>query len=128
MRLNTEITLAQQIVNNANHKQDFTINITNEKSKNNRYIVSSLNLYTGFNPSLKFDLLTFVDNMVINNNGLFDSVGGWLNKETNIYTLDMNIHFNDLDFALKFAKVNKQIAIFDKITNQCLYLNNTKTQ
>jgi len=127
MRLNTEITLAQQIVNNANHKQDFTINITNEKSKNNRYIVSSLNLYTGFNPSLKFDLLTFVDNMVMNNDGLFDSVGGWLCPDSGLYYLCLNMHFNDIDFALKFAKVNKQLAIFDKLNNSVIYLNNTKT-
>jgi len=126
MRLSTEITLAQQIINNANHKQDFTINITNEESRNNRYVVSSFNLYKGFNPSLNFDLFSIVENTMLNNNGLFDSIGGWLNKETNIYTLDCNMHFDNLVFALKFAKVNRQTAIFDKVTNKCLYLNNTK--
>jgi len=124
MGLTKEITLEQQIINNANYKQDFTINISKEKSINNRYVVSSLNLYTGKNPSLNFDLLTEVKSLIKQNNGLFDSVGGWLNKETNIYHLDANMNFDDINFALKFAKVNKQTAIFDKLNNSVIYLNN----
>ena len=114
MGLTKEITLEQQIINNANYKQDFTINISKEKSINNRYVGSSLN----------FDLLTEVKSLIKQNNGLFDSVGGWLNKETNIYHLDANMNFDDINFALKFAKVNKQTAIFDKLNNSVIYLNN----
>ena len=121
-----EIKLSQKIINNANYKQDFTINIGKEKTVNSRYIVSCYSLYLGENPSLDFDLLTSVNNICENRNLMFDSIGGWLNKETNIYSLDANIHFNDLNFALKFAKFNKQIAIFDKETKQVIYLNNTK--
>lgn len=123
---NEQISKTQVIFNNANYKQDFTINITNEKSKDNRYIVSCFNLYTGKNPSLNFELFGNVENICKNLDCWFDSVGGWLNKDTNVYSLDANMHFNDIDFALKFAKVNRQIAIFDKVTNQCIYLNNTK--
>jgi len=122
-----EIKLSQQIINNANYKQDFTINISKENSVKNRYIVSSFNLYEGKNASLDFQLLENVTNIIDINNGLFDSVGGWLNKETNLYSLDANMHFDNLEFALKFAKVNKQLAIFDKETQQTIYLNNTKT-
>jgi len=121
-----EIKLSQQIINNANYKQDFTINISKENSVKNRYIVSSFNLYEGKNASLDFKLLESVTNIIDINNGLFDSIGGWLNKETNLYSLDANMHFDNLDFALKFAKVNKQLAIFDKETQQTIYLNNTK--
>ena len=122
-----QIKLSQQIINNANYKQDFTINISKENSVKNRYIVSSFNLYEGKNASLDFQLLENVTNIIDINNGLFDSVGGWLNKETNLYSLDANMHFDNLEFALKFAKVNKQLAIFDKETQQTIYLNNTKT-
>lgn len=126
MRNQQQLTKAQIIVNNANYKQDFTINISNEKSIENRYIVSSFNLYEGKNASLDFDLFYKVDDIININKGLFDSIGGWLNKETNIYSLDANIHFKDINFALKFAKVNKQTAIFDKVENKEIYLNNTK--
>jgi len=121
-----EIKLSQQIINNANYKQDFTINISNDTTINNRYIVSCYSLYLGSNPSLDFKLLESVTNIIDINNGLFDSVGGWLNKETNLYSLDANMHFDNLEFALKFAKINKQLAIFDKETQQTIYLNNTK--
>tara|TARA_B100000809_G_scaffold242138_1_gene265947 strand:- start:238 stop:618 length:381 start_codon:yes stop_codon:yes gene_type:complete len=121
-----EIKLSQKIINNANYKQDFTINIGKENTINSRYIVSCYSLYLGTNPSLDFELLTNVNDICENCNLMFDSVGGWLNKETNLYSLDANMHFNDLNFALKFAKVNKQLAIFDKETKQVIYLNNTK--
>jgi len=122
-----QIKLSQQIINNANYKQDFTINIGKENTVNSRYIVSCYSLYLGANPSLDFNLLTSVNNICENRNLMFDSIGGWLNKETNIYSLDANMHFHDLNFALKFAKVNGQLAIFDKETEQVIYLNNTKT-
>jgi len=121
-----EIKLSQKIINNANYKQDFTINIGKENTVNSRYVVSCYSLYLGENPSLDFDLLSNVNNICENCNLMFDSIGGWLNKETNLYSLDANMHFNDLNFALKFAKVNKQLAIFDKETKQVIYLNNTK--
>jgi len=127
MRLTKEITTAQKIVNNANYKQDFTINIGIEKSIDSRYIVSCYNLYSGKNPSLEFDLLSNVSDICKNCNSMFDSIGGWLCPDTGVYFLDANMHFHDINFALKFAKVNKQIAIFDKLKNQCIYLNNTKT-
>ena len=121
-----EIKLSQKIINNANYKQNFTINIGKENTINSRYIVSCYSLYSGSNPSLDFDLLSNVEDICENCNLMFDSVGGWLNKETNLYSLDANMHFNDINFALKFAKVNKQLAIFDKETEQIIYLNNAK--
>ena len=122
-----EIKLSQQIINNSSYKQDFTINIGKENTINNRYIVSCYSLYLGTNPSLDFELLTNVNDICENCNLMFDSVGGWLNKETNLYSLDANMHFDNLYVALRFAKVNKQLAIFDKKTQQTIYLNNTKT-
>ena len=116
-----EINTTQKIINNANYKTDFTINIGKEKSINNRYIVSCFNLYKGKNPSLEFNLYTKV-NDIIKNTNMFDSIGGWFNVETNSYFLGCNMHFNDIDFALKFAKVNEQVAIYDKLEKQVIYL------
>lgn len=127
MGLTKEITTAQKILNNANYKQDFTINIGKENTVNSRYIVSCYNLYSGTNPSLELDLLSNVNDICENCNLMFDSIGGWLCPYTGVYSLDANMHFYDIDFALKWAKVNKQIAIFDKLENKVIYLNNKKT-
>ena len=125
MRLNKEITTAQKIVNNANYKQNFTINIGTAKSVKNRYIVSCFNLYTGTNPSLDFELLTKISD-TIKNTDMFDSFGGWLDPKNNIYFLDCNMHFDTLKSAIKFAKITKQIAIFDKLENKLIYINSKK--
>ena len=125
MRLNKEITLAQKIVNNANYKNDFTIEISEDDSVNGRYIVSCYNIYTGNNPSLDFELLTKISD-TIKFTEMFDSCGGWLEPYSGKYYLDCNMHFDNLDFALKFAKVNNQTAIFDKTENTVIYLNSKK--
>ena len=116
-----EINTTKKIINNANYKIDFTINIGKENSINNRYIVSCFNLYKGKNPSLEFNLYTKV-NDIIKNTNMFDSIGGWFNVETNSYFLDCNMPFDNIDFALKFAKVNDQVAIYDKLEKRVIYL------
>ena len=110
-------SLAQTILNKSNQKQNFTYNLSNSK---NRYIVSFKNLYTGKNPSLDFNLITKVDKFI--NSKMYDSLGGWLNKETNLYYLDANLHFSDISIALKVAKNNNQIAIFDNLKKETIYL------
>ena len=120
MALNKDITTAQKIVNNANYKQNFTINISSEKSVKNRYIVSCVNLYTGKNPSLQFDLLNKIDK-IINNTDIFDSIGGWFNTENKTYFLDCNQHFSNLNRALQFAKIYQKTAIFDKLEDRLIY-------
>lgn len=116
---NHKITLAQQILNKACSKSNFTFDLTNNK---NRYIVSCNNLFTGINPSLQFDLISTISNSI--NLRKFDSLGGWFDPKTKIYYLDTNLHFQDLKIALLFAKENKQIAIFDQKTKTTIYLNN----
>ena len=55
---------------------------------------------------------------------MYDSIGGWLDNKTNLYYLDLNIHFSILEIALKFAKQTNQIAIFDNLKKELIYLNN----
>jgi len=114
---NTELTKFQDLINKINSRQNFTYNLSNSK---NRYIVSYKNLYTGKNPSLDFNLITKVDKFI--NSKMYDSLGGWLNKETNVYYLDANLHFSDISIALKVAKNNNQIAIFDNLKKETIYL------
>ena len=116
---NTNITITQNIVNKVNHKTDFTILLNDTK---NRYVVSCKNLYTGFNPSLKYDLNKDITNVI--NTKMYDSVGGWFDKDKKVYYLDANLHFSILKYALICAKNNGQIAIYDTLKQQVIYLNN----
>ena len=109
----------QRLINKINAKQNFTYNLTNNRQ---RYIVSIKSVYNGLNPSIEFDLITKVSNILETNN--FDSLGGWFNVENENYCLDLNIHLSDLTTALKLAKVNQQTAIFDSKKNLVIYLNN----
>ena len=109
----------QRLINKVNAKQDFTYNLTDNRQ---RYIVSTKSVYNGLNPSIEFDLITKVSNILETNN--FDSLGGWFNVENKNYCLDLNIHLSDLTTALKLAKVNQQTAIFDSKNNLVIYLNN----
>ena len=116
---NNKLTKFQDTINKINAKQNFTTNLSNTK---NRYIVSYKNIYKGRNPSLFFDLpIVLRENLTLN---YYDSIGGWFDNKTNLYYLDLNIHFSILETALKFAKQTNQIAIFDNFKKQLIYLNN----
>ena len=110
----------QDLINKINAKQDFTYNLMQDDA---RYVVSYKKaIYEGKNPSL-FDNLRTKLRIEINLRN-FSSIGGWLNKRTNIYYLNRNLHFSDINTALMFARQNKQLAIFDKKENLVIYLNN----
>jgi len=109
---------AQQIITNkANNKQDFTFCL---KNKNKRFIVGTKNIYKGINPSLKFNLISDISNVLKNCN--FDSIGGWQDKNTGIYYLDANKHYNDKIEALKVAEKIGELAIFDTLKNKVINL------
>lgn len=115
-----QLTLQQAILNKANSMTDFTYYLK-ESSKKNRYIVSISEIYKGPNPSLQSNLLTEINKAVSNAN--FDSIGGWHNKEENVYCLDANIHFNDIVKAKILAAANLQVAIYDDFENKVIYIN-----
>ena len=113
-------TIEQRILNLATAKKDFTINL-NKKDSKNRYIVGCNPLYIGHNPSLQYDLISTIKTNI--NIDLYDSIGGWYDEYTKLYYLDMNFHIEDITFALKWAAVNKQLAIYDQQEKQVLCLN-----
>ena len=115
------LTKLQDTINKINAKQNFTTNLSNSK---NRYIVSQKNIYVGENPSLFFELPIVLKENI--NRNTYDSVGGWLDKETNLYHVDFNFHVRVLKYALMLAKENNQIAIYDNSKKQLIYLNDKK--
>jgi len=116
---NKQITKFQDLINKVNAKQNFTYKLSDSKS---RYIVSYKNLYTGKNPSLESELILTIEKFI--NSNMYDSLGGWYDKKTNLYYLDANLHISDINIALKIAKLKNQIAIFDNKEKQVIYLNN----
>jgi hypothetical protein len=110
----------QRLINKVNAKQDFTHNLRENKG---RYAVSYLNdIYKGENPSIQFDLVIKLNEQLELKNCC--SIGGWLDKKTNLYYLNRNLHFQDINIALMFAKNNEQLAIYDLQNEQLIYLNN----
>jgi len=112
-----KLEIQQIITNKANNKQDFTFCL---KNKDKRYIVGIKNIYKGANPSLKCSLISDISNVL--KNYTFDSIGGWMDKNTNVYYLDANMHYNDKIEALKVAKKIGEIAIFDTLKNKVINL------
>lgn len=95
-----------------NNKKPFTFPL---KKNLARYIVSIKNVYTGKFPKA---------NQLVNvNTKGFDSLGGWNDEQENYY-LDLNKHFDNIETALKVAKDNKELAIFDSLKNKVINLNN----
>ena len=115
MRLNKDLSKVQLILNNAEHKQDFTINLSESKS---RYVVSIKNLYRGTNPSLDLELRARISKIA--DSKQFDSVGGWTNIDGE-YFVDANLHLDKLEFAVHTAVNNDQICIFDNVAKKLIF-------
>lgn len=115
----TEISPQQDVVNKINAKADFTHNINNTRLE--RYTVSTNNVFTGKNPSLFLeDTWKIVDDAFNSNNELF---GGWLSDD-GIYFLDYGLSVSDLKDAMKIAKFNKQLAIYDNVSQKVIEVTN----
>ena len=111
----TGISPQQDVVNKINAKADFTHNINNTRLE--RYTVSTQNVFTGKNPSLFLkDTWKVVDDAFNSNQEL---LGGWL-SEDGIYFLDYGLSVTDLKKAMKIAKFNKQLAIYDNVSQKVI--------
>ena len=115
--INLGITVTQGINNKANARRDFTTYLSKSKS---RYIVSYKNIYLGKNPSTFSGLILRISKFV--ESEAYDSIGGWMDKETNIYYLDANLHFDTLETATEVATKNGELAIYDTLTNKVITL------
>ena len=106
------MTKQQNIINKINAKQDFTVNLTDQSK---RYIVGVKNLFSGSNPSTQYDNI-YKD--IMNPDQKFDSVGGWLDKDSMIYFVDYSMQLNNLSDALELAKQHNELAIWDSLENK----------
>ena len=111
----TEISPQQNVVNKINAKADFTHNIN--RTRLERYTVSTKNVFTGKNPSLFLkDTWKVVEDAFSSDHEL---LGGWL-SEDDIYFLDYGLSVSDLKEAMKIAKFNKQLAIYDNVASKVI--------
>lgn len=71
-----------------------------------------------FNVSEVFKYINKTEYLYANNAGL----GTWLDTNTNIVYLDVSEGYHDLSEALKVAKKRNQLAIYDTLDNETIYL------
>ena len=110
-----DITPQQDVVNKINAQTDFTYNINNTRLE--RYTVSTKNVFIGKNPSLFLkNIWKIVDDAFNSNHELF---GGWLSDD-GIYFLDYSLSVSNLKDAMKIAKFNKQLAIYDNVSQKVI--------
>ena len=113
-----QTTIAQNILNKANSKQDFT---TILKANEGRYIVSNKNIYLGSNPSICSDLIIRITDIVDGNQ--YSSIGGWTDLDTGNYWLDANMHYNNFKLAIETAKHLGELAIYDSLKERVINVN-----
>ena len=110
-----EISPLQDVVNKINAKADFTHNIN--RTRLERYTVSTKNVLKTSNPSL-FSKNTWqiVAEAFHSDHEL---LGGWL-SEDDIYFLDYGLSVSNLKEAMKIAKFNEQLAIYDNVSQKVI--------
>ena len=113
-----EISPQQDVVNKINAKADFTHNIN--RTRLERYTVSTKNVFTGKNPSLFLkDTWKVVEDAF---NSDHELLGGWL-SEDGVYFLDYGISITDIRLAMQFARANNQLAIYDNVSQKVITVN-----
>ena len=105
---NVEINLVNRINNRINSRVDFNHNLSGSTG---RYVVGISNLFTGTNPSLEFDLITLLGSTLERTD--IDSIGGWLDTETNIYYVDICRNFDSLEESTRVGRELNEISIYD---------------
>tara|TARA_R110002167_G_scaffold178527_1_gene378284 strand:- start:411 stop:782 length:372 start_codon:yes stop_codon:yes gene_type:complete len=121
---NIEITENQVIQNKINSRSGFTHEFGVEANK--RYVVGCYSIYEGRNPSINTTIHKHISE-ALENKDYYDSIGSWFDTEGKTI-VTVNQHFNDISQALKMAKLNNQLSIYDKTSEQVLYLTNYKNR
>ena len=112
----------QQIVNRVNSHKDFTYNLDdNNPISNYKYIVSVKNIFVNRYINDVKNLRDLIQD-ALNDVCKFESIGLWYDKKEDVYCLDGNLHFYNLENALNLAKLCKQKAIFDIKNNLVITL------
>jgi len=106
------ITLNQRTYNRVCQQLDFT-----EKNGNSgRYVVGTLNLYTGVNPSLETgdaDGWGSLQSLIATAIEDGESVGGWMDTTTGIYYVDCVAMTNELHVAKTLGHENDELCVWD---------------
>jgi|SaaInl47_10m_RNA_FD_contig_31_352739_length_1288_multi_5_in_0_out_0_4 hypothetical protein len=121
------LSLVQQIVNRSNSRTNFTKELRPSSGVNGRYVVTSTVLFEGKNPSIELGLRLIIADAVDKDcpfGGVhyYNSIGGWMNPDTETYYIGANLHFFNLSSAIRAAKDSEQLAIFDRHSEKVLYL------
>ena len=111
------ITLAQRTYNRVCQQLDFT-----EKNGNSgRYVVGTCNLYNGINPSMESaneshsskrdvrNLLSLITTAIEDG----EAVGGWMDRGTGIYYVDVVAMTNELHVAKTLGHENDELCLWD---------------
>jgi hypothetical protein len=109
------MNLTQELTNRVNAERDFTYNLN--ENRTGRYVVASSNVWFGTNPSHKYHIISVMAEGIerARSRGC-DSIGGWKDKETGIYYVDMNCHYTNRSEAIQSAVANNELAIYDTVT------------
>ena len=94
----------------------------------NRHLETPENLYyiASYEGGLVYDLEGFTLGNLINAitklNPEYHLIGAWIDTNTNSIYFDISINFKYKDDALKFAREQHQLAIYDSIKQESIYL------
>ena len=105
-----ELTIIQDLANKIRAKKDFTHNFEDY----GRYVASEEQLlratsykdFEGLHEILEYAFER-------KNERGYSSIGGWYDKKTGVYHLDLNYHWHDKKTAMDAAKYNRHKAIYD---------------
>lgn len=110
----------QKLYNKVCAKQDFTYDFPGSKG---RYVVSTTSIWKGNNPSMEFGLIVDIkDTLETASRQGFDSIGGWVDLDTGLYHLDLNLRLDDLKMAILLAEDNDQKCIWDSEAKVAIHL------
>ena len=107
------VPTAQIVINKVNAMTDFTY-----PKPQNRYVVGTVNLFTGQNPSLNWEDIYSLYRLV----NEVEGIGGWKDKQTKTYYVDVVKTYDDLDVATRVAKMFKQVAIYDNKEKKVIFI------
>jgi len=118
--------LVQQILNKCNSRVNFTRDLTPSSGVKGRYIVSAVDIFTGKNPSMQSDLILKLAEEIeaecpfVDDGHYYNSIGGWLNQDTGMYHIGANLHYFNLENAMRAARTTDQIAIYDRFIDDII--------
>lgn len=118
-----EVEENQVILNKIHSKSEFTHEFGVDANK--RYIVGCDCVSRGTNPSRQSSIRGRLTE-ALKDKDYYDSVSGWMDTEFGVYTVHINQHFDNIDQALKMAKLNNMSSVYDKESEEILYLTKKK--